>query len=105
MIPLKLGSDALRCLEMCRAVIGVFLTLLSVFGVSITHLAAQSESIHALTDDTLVSDHTDLQFLSLVPKQRPLIPLVQLLTGQRLSQDLPGVKGQKLTWLQDAMDL
>ncbi len=64
------------------------------------HLPAQSESIHALTEDTLVSDHTDLQFLSLVPKQRPLVPLVQLLTGQRLSQDLPGVKGQKWTRLQ-----
>lgn len=87
-------------LEMCRPVIVVFFTLLSVFGVSIPHLPAQSESIHTLTEDTLVSDHTDLQFLSLVPKQRPLVPLVQFLTGQRLSQDLPGVKGQKGTWLQ-----
>ncbi len=37
------------------------------FGVSITHLPAQSESIHTLTDDTLVSDHPISSFSASFP--------------------------------------
>lgn len=87
------NSGVLRgaeCSDCC-----IFNALLSVFGVSITHLPAQRESIHPFTDDMLVSDHPDLQFLSLVAESRPLVPHMLLIAGHGLSQGLPEVRGQK----------